>query len=219
MTDASQPNGKAGKSWPHITPGESVSKKGRHRKISFQRVKDWVELFGIISGVAVGFLIYLQYREMQDTRMEDERAWVLLTNQFDFLTEDDCVNVFISYENTGKTPAINVNSVVNYTFDESNIPAADNFTTNVVPQSLCVPDQRNNVVTVKVPKGEYDRMKKGAGLFIYGTIGYDDIFGKHHWSQFCLCLRGRVIDGTQHVSASADRIHNACDNQRDAGPG
>jgi hypothetical protein len=57
-----------------------------------------------------------------------------------------------------------------------------------IGKMLLAPDGGGNTSTIDnpLPTGLIEPlMRNGLKLYIFGTIFYEDIFGKKHWTQFC----------------------------------
>jgi hypothetical protein len=169
-----------------------------------------------------------QLDEMQRTRTLDERAWVA-ARQVVIKGTDFPNNTFIVvFKNTGKTPAISVSAFMNQSTITNVIPAKDqpaspiNTLSSVQFSGLLAPDAEGTMAVNSLlfgfvnPEGEAIRI----GIkpyYIYGTVWYDDIFGKHHWSQFCYEIRfSPNADVSVHFLPI--NIHNSCDDA-EAGKG
>lgn len=144
-----------------------------------------------------------QLDEMKRTRQLDERAWV---TAFDFEPVNDDPNHYfrVTYKNTGKTPAINCDGTIVSQFDLKKIPKKDTRPPAPENAQLLAPDGSATITSLNIPFDQVNAIRNGwAAPYWYGTIWYDDIFGNHHWSQFCV-----RYDGKQTFAAP---IHNSCD--------
>lgn len=127
-----------------------------------------------------------QLEEMQRSRILDERAWVA-PFQMSFehsVTDTNYFFLKLEFKNTGKTPALKVSEVHGFTIGFNNVPTNDpTATTNSM---MLAPDSitfiRSQPIFYKELEGF---IAADAPVCIYGKISYDDIFGNHHWTQFC----------------------------------
>lgn len=152
-----------------------------------------------------------QIHEMQRERILDQRAWVapfeMITESEDSIVTNSTV-IFLKFRNTGKTPALNVSEVHHSSMNLNDIP------TNkpVIPPAtfLLAPDGVFWIKTERFPNQLIAAIKNGWAqpMYVYGEITYDDIFGNHHWTEFCW----GVESGLNFRPAS---VHNSCDGAND----
>lgn len=169
----------------------------------------WVEIVGLI-----GLAVYCAYTirewktfdsERQIMRDEfnaaesnaelEERAWVVTTDHIAQYAVPpgggEAVDVYfdIYFKNTGKTPGINVVTVIGQYGDTNHIPETDPYPNPVYHSETLGPDVggilTGTIFPPAYPEGNLKAIKNKKPYFLAGTIWYDDIFGKHHWSQFC----------------------------------
>jgi hypothetical protein len=176
----------------------------------FKQWKPTLEVIGIVLAIIVAVLIYLQYREMQLTRIMDERAWVAISDvkcsQMNTIEEFD-----LTYKNTGKTPAINTQIQVISTGFLKDIPKKDAMPNPQLSSALVAPDG-TGFTDIKQPVLAVEAV---GTFYLYGTIWYDDIFGKHHWSQFCFYVRcdtNTIVMGPAAFHFTCDDTENGQNN-------
>lgn len=190
-------------------------------KLSIEWIKPRAELVGILVALFLAIFAYRQMganmrqaeaadkqlREMQNAREMDERAWV---SAYDLEAKSDdqksaCFQIL--FKNTGKTPAINIRAVLSYNWSTNGIPETDQFKGDTAKGSMLPPGTVGNINTPVLPETEIAAIQQGRDFYVYGTIWYDDVFGSHHWNQFCFqmwkTLRASVGTG----------FHNGCDTQ------
>jgi len=195
-------------------------------QIHVREWKETYEFFGFIAGVAVLLVLVGQYGEMVETtkamkgqsdimrrQLEemkhdstlDERAWVV---PFEMTAEKSATftNGFyfkLMFKNTGKTPALNVSESHDFAVGISGVPTNDPpIQTNSM---LLAPDGISFIKSSVIDAGTVEAIRNGdLPEFIYGKIVYDDIFGKHHWTQFCWSIESDLI-------CRPAAIHNSCD--------
>ena len=155
-----------------------------------------------------------QLSEMQKTRELDERAWVVpgITHAQLLIDtnsgEAGGVIFRVHFKNTGRTPAINVVPVIGEFSDITNIPMADVYPNPVYNSMLLAPDEDGITATrsdIKTSLERYQYIKNGGQYYLAGTIWYDDIFGKHHWTQYCFVVEPDLATFTSITN------HNTCD--------
>ena len=159
--------------------------------------------------------IVSQNKQMQKSSEADERAWISIGKIFNFFTADlpgvtpTDVSFRVSFKNTGKTPAINVVPLVNHYTNINSIPKYDKFPNPVYSSSMMSAgsDVDSGMTTSVLPPiygSLYEAIKSGNPYFIAGTVWYDDIFGRHHWTQFCYGV-------SPDFTFTTPPIHNSCD--------
>jgi hypothetical protein len=169
--------------------------------------KEWFEIAGIIAGIAVAVLIYLQYREMtkttrvaigqmnvmqgqldeaKRTRVLDERAWVTLYS-LERVEAGTDMYFRVNVKNSGKTPAVGTTIWLGATPD---INFAKRFNpTNIIEKSIMLsPGDTGTLDTasrpvpiILIPPMQFFKIH----MYVYGEIKYKDIFGNTHWTRFC----------------------------------
>lgn len=149
-------------------------------------------------------------RNAQTAFRDEQRAWVgvLGINDIKGLTETEPWTITVVFFNSGRTPARNVQS--SGMFITSPIPIAGpppekikqlifRPTQSVAPQGtyreVMGKEVAAETLTVSEKQGfqtllsQYQDIKKGAlHLYYYGILKYDDIFGNHRETQFCILL-------------------------------
>ena len=188
--------------------------------------KDKLELGGFFVAIIVAICVIVQscetikttrstaqqVVEMQKDRNLDERAWVFITGEVHETISNDRNSAFfeLMYKNSGKTPALNVQDIVSWTEDGAHIANVDDYPSVPNHQGLWGPQAEGRIQTATIPKQYFTDIANGIPCFIYGTIWYDDIFGSHHWSQFCMKVSRSPVDANV-ILYSAFPIHNSCD--------
>lgn len=152
----------------------------------------------------------LQLREMQKERAIDQRAWVNVFRVAHTDYDHPAIRFEAHFNNTGKTPAINIRAELGVTNDFGSIPSmsqAPNTSTQLLPPGV------ETEVDISVPISDTDRQDLFSGkrlIFLYGKIWYDDIFGKQlHWTEFCWVMD--VKENRMYPALG----HNACDAPED----
>jgi hypothetical protein len=153
-----------------------------------------------------------QLAEMRTAKMLDERAWVGYEGDISQETSDTKQFAAFSmhFANTGRTPALNVTSIVVCTSDTNSIPAKDAKNTTPPAAGIVAPNGKAFVETAPLPVQSVAAVSSGRPLYIYGTVWYDDIFKQHHWSQFCIKVSQRAMNGSM-INYQPMPFHNSCD--------
>jgi hypothetical protein len=174
-------------------PAPSAEEKTSQRKHEKRELINLRVQWGILVAVAGYTLIsYLQLIDTKKAFIVGERAWVapVSTGLRSEPAKVGSGTIFVvPYTNTGKTLALHVRSWINRT----DIPHLQQITDSDPigtggGYAILPPGSVDNTSTSGIPITESDvkGIKRGAiHVFIYGTISYDDIFGKSHWTQFC----------------------------------
>lgn len=196
---------------------------------------NWCEIGIFVAEIVgiIGLAIYcwLNWKEwktfdserqtMQDEMRNDERAWVAVRQAAIRGNIFPNIAFEIMFKNTGKTPAINLSVFMSQSTSTNSIPKTDKpaYPANVLENSqfpgLLAPDaeQTISVGSLFLGMGTPDEQSISRGTkpyYVYGTIWYDDIFGKHHWSQFCYAIRV-TPDADSAAEFLPINIHNTCD--------
>ena len=114
------------------------------------------------------------------------------------------LKALITIQNTGKSPAINVqSSAIAQWIPPGKIPNFLYGGVEITGKATIGPGGESLIELhpTKDPKGETGYLvqkdfeailKKSIVLFVHGHISYDDIFGKSHWTDYCyeLDVRG-----------------------------
>jgi hypothetical protein len=151
-----------------------------------------------------------QLKESQSARFFDERAWIFPSKVS--VENSDLGNgvVFfkVAFKNSGKTPATHVVTFI------APINAKEvYFKTDPIPQPAdsdvtITPEGIGSVDSSPLGPSFIQLVTNGVPNCIFGTIKYDDVFGIHHWTQFCYLLG-------KDLSFTATKTHNGCDDQAD----
>jgi len=162
-----------------------------------------------------------QLDEMRKAREGDQRAWLGISQTTETFTTNPTngerltVTFNAAFKNTGRTPALNVVPVIGECTDVNSIPQKDQFPNPVYHSFLVPPDGGGNVTATygltsaatNCPIIKIDRP-----FYLAGTIWYDDIFGRHHWTQFCILIQ------PDFNSAPTPPVHNTCDDAQASQP-
>lgn len=133
----------------------------------------------------------IQAKASTDSLEFANRAWVAA---FAFTAKSDpagkIVGVDVSYRNTGKTPALRLKVSSAWVPQDDSIPSQDAPMADV-PTMLLAPEAIGRVTVDMPPEAVTSVLQGGPGGFIFGTIWYDDIFGRSHWIQFSTAIGAR----------------------------
>ena len=207
---------------------------GEWRKNSIKRALFIIECLGIIGLAYYCRVNYLEWKtfdseritmesefqvtqtniinQTEETRL-DERAWVspIVTPNFQTPSDNNgSSSIGISYINTGKTPALKIITVINWTTNLNQIPIADGMPS--IRSGLLAPTQSGYTPSAPIPAQFFAGIANGTPIYVYGTIWYDDIFRKSHWSKFCYRIE-RFSDNKALLHFIEPPIHNSCDDE------
>jgi hypothetical protein len=150
-----------------------------------------------------------QLDEMKQSRILNARAWIsfhqihFTFNKWGEITSNATWK--IDYRNSGQTPAINV-QVMTWSgghFEE--IPVHDTQPNISNPyKAMMEPGGEGNTPDAILSHGIIEYIKSGMPYYFWGTIWYDDIFGNHHWTQFCYKI-------SSDFEVAPIGSHNSCD--------
>jgi len=196
----------------------------------FERVVKIIECASLAGGVAVAFFIGYQWKEMRtaseeaekaielnrqqlkvmqgqlDEMRRDERAWVAPFDKGIGISDTESAYILftVHFKNTGKTPALHVRSTIGITSSLDSVPQTDPQPNSPPLSGIIPPDQIANSPTLKILEQPF---LKSSTCYVYGTVWYDDIFGNHHWTQFC-----DSVDTVDFRTFNPTANHNECDN-------
>ncbi len=153
-----------------------------------------------------------QLDEMKTARELDERAWVMAYDYEPQYTSNGFF-VRVSFKNTGKTPAIECEGHIFWQTNRDKIPTFDIRPPPPENRSLLAPDEGGIIDSAMFSFQDMAGIVNGSKpIFYYGTIWYDDIFGNHHWSQFCWIFGPSLQSG--FLKAYSLTVHNSCDDAK-----
>ncbi len=182
---------------------KSKNKKEKHQEEPEIITAKWTKRLAIFTiglfvvGIFTAGIFYLQLWEMQKDHREDQRAWMSINNIKPVLKNHDPVFFQVDIENTGKTPALQITGWIG--ISESLVLAENSFDNPTAPTTpinylrhnsldygLQAPGDACCIVTPGIiTKEAIKRMRSGGSFYIYGMIVYRDIYGVHHWTEFC----------------------------------
>jgi hypothetical protein len=165
-------------------------------------------------GVALALIsllfVWFSYQQSRQTLELDQRAWLEYAKTPDAPNSQrrtiqfqagQPFSVQVLFKNTGKTPARNlVATVFLDTFGASEAVPLDHvgksYTHETITAGILTPnDEFGPILVVRhgadhsvtlVTSEQVGALASGKFYFaIYGVISYDDIFGVHHWTNFC----------------------------------
>lgn len=179
------------------------------RQLRTAKAMNWITGVGVVVAIVSLLFVYRTITDNKEAMKLDQRAWVgaLDASPVGELEKGQATGVKITYVNTGKTPARDVRTHVDWKLEETAIPAYDSDPGVNLEHSriLLLPSGKGSVA-----RGMSDEVAAAINSdrpgYIFGTVWYDDIFGSHHWSQFCFRVRRgfREFDGCN--------THNQSDN-------
>lgn len=141
----------------------------------------------------------------------DERAWVGMAESAIQFGESYSLSLDVFFANTGKTPATEVDSSVQFVVFPANRPAVppENATYSFSPQGPFAPQLRHSYnITAQLPRDAYEDVLTGKRhLVFFGKIRYRDAFSTSptHHTDWCVtytpttrttrsCVKGNAMD-------------------------
>lgn len=135
---------------------------------------------------------------------EQQRAWVSIT---EIRKVDEYYTV--SYANYGQSPAVNVHVFRGDTVqDIALVPEHDREEDSAPQRGTLLPRVPALLEVVPTASDNLKTHQQGVGVYMFGTIWYDDVFGAHHWSQYCFEIKE---DQKERFDTDACSKHNAID--------
>jgi hypothetical protein len=135
---------------------------------------------------------------------QDQRAWVVAKGIGGQPKLDQPWTIEVQFTNTGRTPAKNAEFSCNTT----PLKSEDDLTFKPVPfgrPTLVAPQDQSSCVLepMTIPKVTQQVLdflqRRDLTVFVYGSVIYEDVFGKHHWLKFC---RAMSPDGSRWENCS-----------------
>jgi hypothetical protein len=163
--------------------------------------KKWFDRAPFLLAITAAFA-GLQWYEMRQALLVDQRAWVSVVIPLNFPLEGSSIPASIQITNTGKTPAKDIaGDIFASVLKKGEEPQFD-FSTGhphnriyagaIFPNGqikVTIPVVRYGPQTAEtiVPTSELRQEIANGESFIifYGKITYVDIFGSSHWTSFC----------------------------------
>jgi hypothetical protein len=193
------------------------------RKIWYKTFDGWksrIEIAAFAFGMGYAVVTFFQWRDSNRNFRTDQRAWVKLqifpdaTIPIDF-TAGNVITVPVRISNVGKTVALNnklflfvdvlsPNQSPNLTHaGQDHAFGFHSHTGAFFPNAfndLRIP-RINPADGKEVPTTIEEAKDLAKYVAVYGTVEYDDIFGVHHWTNFCEPI---VLAGSFNASACID---------------
>lgn len=195
-----------------------MAKPTKDQQGDSQQNPDWprkhhnVQVLIAIGGLLGLAILILQWWQMREALHADQRAWVTVGTAT--LLKERTVNekpeVEIKVFNSGKTPALEV-KILGAVYLSAEEPGSVGYPKDTSKYSSAVIGPAappTSVILERPPLGELEVLafSSGAnGIYAHGEIRYVDIFGKHHTTGFCFCLRQK------DVKAAGPVIMTACE--------
>jgi len=127
----------------------------------------------------------------QNSFRDDQRAWLAPVSGTITLDKKHPMRIDVIVQNIGKTPALDVNSIL----DWRDIPAGGPLDLTYSPMvkhlghGTLYPNSKQGVFasSLQIPtESELEAFRAGKRIFyFFGSVDYKDVFGRIHTSQFC----------------------------------
>jgi hypothetical protein len=153
-----------------------------------------LEYAALIAGIAYAIVTYFMWRDSRHNFATDQRAWVMLESLSGDMEVGKQYIVWVSFKNFGKTPAIHASLTARMQMLAPNqspdfkelryVNAIANVAPNQPFRAPIKPDSGG-----PVESGNISILDSVQAIeTIFGRVDYSDIFGTHHWSEFCYYL-------------------------------
>jgi len=192
---------------PNVVPAPQHCHKGCHKNnnpdsklrrlyTGFRNVSEIVYFWA--SAAVLCFLAW-QIREMRLQRILDERAWITRT-KIELSKPNGEPVVTISLKNTGRTPALNIQTEIGVATSLDAIPKFQNS-----------PKEQERISYMLGPGEELPmpgNLKSSVGIefWFFGVVWYDDIFGQHHWTRATLHFDTNMAIGIPKQGNDCDTV-------------
>lgn len=156
----------------------------------------------LLCNIAVLLFLWLQLQHfskqtaiLQSQLINGQRAWVTL-KQADHtqIGEGERVGIKLVFTNSGNSPALNLTINSNAQFRSISLPTPMPLADESAPQdrSRAVMTPHGDFLNIKTTDEILTRQQladienRRRRLYAWGRIEYDDIFGQHHRTEYCL---------------------------------
>ena len=162
----------------------------RQKRVFFNKIKENYQLLGIIISICALSVTVWTVNKNDFSLRQLNRAWITVINlqMVQPLQENVSNQIAISFENSGKTPAVNV-TFHSEALDFTGLNCSGPTVKAPYKSSMILgPAEKasNNNYVFLFPKECVAELQSGkANLYVRGSISYDDVFGEHHISRFC----------------------------------
>ncbi len=147
-----------------------------------------------------------QLREQQHALEVDQRAWLGVSGPVVSFPPDKPWSGRVDVSNTGKSPAINMTGRLGWksvlqgaTFTRKDITENEMVTSSqhavIYPGEHIPVTTENTVVNKRQPEAAAFIGSSVLVPYVFGEIGYNDIFRKPHWLHFCFRLNADLQTG------------------------
>jgi hypothetical protein len=182
----SDPNGSPPTGKP--VPGHAYEAKDKW----YRTLNGWkgpVEIVAMAAGIFYAIVTYYQWRDLRRNFETDARAWVMASEfkTAHHLETGQIVGVDVFYKNTGKTPSLNTRVSAAWIELDRRLPFSD-VPTRWVPALPLAPNGIGSTRAYIRPEVIKRLIAGETGGYVFGTIWYDDIFGRQHWNQYCVVI-------------------------------
>lgn len=163
---------------------------------------------------------------MRQAMRVDQRAWVSIVIPTAFPLNGTYIPIVIQIQNTGKTPATDVEGdYIATILNKGDKPALGDFSVghphnrlysgavfpnSPIPMTLTVVGYGPTTAEPIVPDDALRQDIANGNRFIifYGKITYYDVFGTRHWTQFCTGSGTAILEKLKECIIYNDVDHN-----------
>jgi hypothetical protein len=194
-----------------------------------RQLKKWTATGAIVAALALiaatvyAYIAYRQLEQMLSSAIVDQRAGIYADGtDWGFTgTKSKTAVATVKFRNIGKTPAYKVNGWFCTQIRQSDPLGASldperckNQNYGLIPPGISFSVQRGD--RDPVPNELRNRfMQNQLHLYFWGRVEYDDSFGKHHSTDFCMRSETAGRDLAERQVADEDRM-GVCDSGNNA---
>jgi len=189
-----------------------------------RQLKKWtatgviVAALALVAATVYAYIAYRQLEQMRSSAIVDQRAGIYPEGTaWGFIgTKTKTAVVTVRFRNIGKTPAYKVNSWFCTQIRQSDpqdgsldSEGCKNKNYGLIAPGISFNVQRGD----RNPVSSEQRsrfMQNQLHLYFWGRVEYDDSFGKHHYTDFCMRSETAGRDLVERQAADEDRM-GVCD--------
>jgi len=133
----------------------------------------------------------ISLKQTQESFRDDQRAWLAPISGTVTLDESHPLRIDVIFQNTGKTPALKIFTIVDWKSIPTGQPVNTEWSPHVkrMDSGTLYPNGRAGMFAKNETvssKEQLDSIRSGKNTFyFFGSIDYKDVYGRKHWSHLC----------------------------------
>jgi len=133
----------------------------------------------------------ISLKQTQESFRDDQRAWLAPISGTVILDESHPLRIDVIFQNTGKTPALKISTIVDWKSIPPGQPVNIEWSSHVrrMDSGTLYPNGRAGMFAKNETvssKQQLDSIRSGKNTFyFFGSIDYKDVYGRKHWSHLC----------------------------------